>query len=63
MQTASLPLCPSPPVTIHNSPLVVSYKPNPTAGNVVFTTFHNVEQEELIGEEMKLILKYLVFML
>jgi len=55
--------CPNPPIEIHNSPLVVSYKPNPTAGNVVFTTFHNVEQEETLGEAMRLILKYLVFLL
>jgi hypothetical protein len=62
VETAGWPLCPSPAVVIHNSPLLVSYKPAPTSGTIVFTTFHNSAQEA-IGEDMELILKYLIFLL
>ncbi len=52
---------PPPPDTIpHAGPFVLSFQPGPTAGRVVYTTFHNDEQaDELITK----ILYYLVFLL
>ncbi|MEZ4265282.1 MAG: carboxypeptidase-like regulatory domain-containing protein [Myxococcota bacterium] len=46
--------------TLDKQPLVVSHRPNPQSGRVVFTTFHNDEQAD---EVMKRILYYLVFLL
>lgn len=46
--------------TLAKEPLVVSHRPTPTSGRVVFTTFHNDEQADAV---MKSILYYLVFLL
>jgi len=48
------------PATKHVGPLVMSYKPAPGSGTLVFTTFHNDEQAD---EVMLGILYYLVFLL
>lgn len=41
-------------------PLVLSYHPTPTSGNVIYTTFHNTEQDMA---QMQKVLMYLMFAL
>ncbi len=48
------------PPEVVAGPLVLSFRPSPGSGSVVFTTFHNDEQAD---ELMKKILDYLVFKL
>jgi hypothetical protein len=43
-----------------NQPLILSYRPTPTSGRVIYTTFHNTEQDM---EQMQKVLQYLMFFL
>lgn len=44
----------------HAGPMVLTHRPTPSSGRVVFTTFHNDEQADAL---MKRLLRYLVFQL
>ncbi len=43
-----------------NQPLVLSFRPTPSSGRVIYTTFHNAEQQM---EQMQKVLMYLMFSL